>query len=58
MERKLNERLAMIADLEERGYSQDMIEDIIDYCENPNQDMHSFSTMEEALEWLNSDDDE
>ena len=44
--------------MEERGYSQDMIEDIVDYCENPNQDMHSFSTMAEALEWLNSDDDE
>ena len=46
----------MIEDLTKRGYSQDMIEDIIDYCENPGQDMHSFSTMAEALKWLHSDD--
>ena len=47
----------MIEDLTKRGYSQDMIEDIIDYCENPDQDMHSFSTMAEALEWLHSDNE-
>lgn len=57
MERELNERLAMIADLEERGYSQEMIEDIIDYCENPDQDMHSFSSLDALWEWLDKDED-
>ena len=47
----------MIADLEERGYSQDMIEGIIDYCENPDQDMHSFSSLDALWEWLDEEEE-
>lgn len=55
MERNLNERLVMIADLEERGYSQELIEGIVDYCENPDQEGMRFSSMEEYWKWFNEE---
>lgn len=57
MEHKLNERLAMIADLEERGYSQDMIESVVDYNEVPDKDKHSFSSLDALWEWLDEEED-
>ena len=57
MERNLNERLAMIADLEERGYSQDMIEAVVDYNEVPDKDKHSFSSLDALWEWLDEEED-
>ena len=58
MERKLNERLAMIADLEERGYSQDMIEAIVDCIEVSDKDKHSFSSLDALWEWLDKEEEE
>ena len=57
MDSKLQEKLNRIADLENEGYSQDMIEDVEEFIENPEDKSPIFHTVDEMWESLNSEDD-
>lgn len=45
----------LIEDLTKRGYSQDMIEAIIDCIEIPDKDKYSFSSLEDLWKWLDDE---
>ena len=53
----LNEKLELISALESERLSEDLIEGVIHSIEHP-EDWHHFETIEEANNWLNSDDEE
>lgn len=57
MDSKLQEKLNRIADLENEGYSQELIEAVEDAIENPEAegDM-KFKTMEDFWKWFNSEE--
>lgn len=55
MDSELQEKLERISYLESEGYSQDVIEAIEDFIEHPDQDVHTFGTLEEMWEWLHED---
>lgn len=56
MDSKLQEKLNRIADLENEGYSQDIIEAVEEFIENPEAKSPIFQTVDEMWECLNSDD--
>lgn len=55
MNSKVEEKLERISYLESEGYSQDVIEAIEDFIEHPDEDVHTFNTLEEMWEWLHED---
>ena len=57
MDSKLQEKLNRIADLENEGYSQDIIEAVEEFIENPEAKSQIFHTVDEMWESLNSEDD-
>ena len=57
MDSKLQEKLNRIADLENEGYSQDIIEAVEEFIENPEAKSAIFHTVDEMWESLNSEDD-
>ena len=56
MDSKLQEKLNRIADLENEGYSQDIIEAVEEFIENPEAKSSIFHTVDEMWESLNSED--
>ena len=54
----INEKLEGIAILESENLSQEMIENIINNEEHPEKRVGPFKTVEEAMEYLESEDDE
>ena len=57
MDSKLQEKLNRIADLENEGYSQDIIEAVEEFIENPEAKSQIFHTVDEMWKSLNSEDD-
>ena len=57
MDSKLQEKLNRIADLENEGYSQDIIEAVEEFIDNPEKETHTFKTVEEMWAFLNSEDE-
>ena len=55
MDDKTQEKLERISYLKSEGYSQDVIDAIEDFIEHPDQDVHTFDTLDEMWEWLHSD---
>ena len=55
MDPKLQEKLNRIADLENEGYSQDIIEAVEEFIENPEKETHTFETVDEMWAFLNSE---
>ena len=53
----LNEKLNVIADLEEENLSEEMIESIIKDVENPEPRGKRYSSVEELMSDLESDED-
>lgn len=53
----LNEKLDVIADLEEENLSQELIESIVDQLENPEPLGKRYKTANELIEDLESDED-
>ena len=56
MDSKLQEKLNRIADLENEGYSQDIIEAVEEFIENPEAKSQIFHTVDEMWKSLNSED--
>ena len=57
MDSKLQEKLNRIADLENEGYSQDIIEAVEEFIDNPEKETHTFKTVDEMWAFLNSEDE-
>ena len=57
MDSKLQEKLNRIADLENEGYSQDIIEAVEEFIDNPEKEKHTFKTVDEMWSFLNSEDE-
>lgn len=57
MDSKLQEKLNRIADLENEGYSQDIIEAVEEFIDNPEKETHTFKTVDEMWSFLNSEDE-
>lgn len=53
----LNEKLDVIADLEEENLAQELIESIVDQLENPEPLGKRYKTAKELIEDLESDED-
>ena len=53
----LNEKLNIIADLEEEHLSEELIESIIEHIENPEPRGKRYSSVEELMADLESDED-
>ena len=56
MDSKLQEKLNRIADLENEGYSQDIIEAVEEFIENPEAKSQIFHSVDEMWKSLNSED--